>query len=180
MEPMALLLLLLMLGLIFLSVPVPYAIGFSSIVVLLNTFRQTPLVLVQRTFSGLSGFTTLAIPLFILTAEIMNISGITDKLVQCCYAIVGGSGRHRPRECARQHDLRRDLRAPPPPIRRHRRHPHPRHDQEGLRPRLYGIAVTPPPPRWARSSRRASSRSSTPPPSASRWARSFWRGSPPA
>lgn len=39
MEPMALLLLLLMLGLIFLSVPVPYAIGFSSIVVLLNTFR---------------------------------------------------------------------------------------------------------------------------------------------
>lgn len=75
MEPMALLLLLLMLGLIFLSVPVPYAIGFSSIVVLLNTFRQTPLVLVQRTFSGLSGFTTLAIPLFILTAEIMNISG---------------------------------------------------------------------------------------------------------
>lgn len=89
MEPMALLLLLLMLGLIFLSVPVPYAIGFSSIVVLLNTFRQTPLVLVQRTFSGLSGFTTLAIPLFILTAEIMNISGITDKLVQCCYAIVG-------------------------------------------------------------------------------------------
>lgn len=62
MEPMALLLLLLMLGLIFLSVPVPYAIGFSSIVVLLNTFRQTPLVLVQRTFSGLSGFTTLGDP----------------------------------------------------------------------------------------------------------------------
>ena len=89
MEPMALLLLLLMLGLIFLSVPA----ALRDRIFPRSSCCSTPSAKPRSFWSSgpfrLSGVTTLAIPLFILTAEIMNISGITDKLVQCCYAIVG-------------------------------------------------------------------------------------------
>ena len=75
--------------LIFLSVPVSFAIAISAIAIMIIDPTLTPLLFVQRTFAGLNSFVILAIPLFVLTAEIMNASGLTDRLIKCSYAMVG-------------------------------------------------------------------------------------------
>jgi len=86
---MAWILIVILFIMISLSVPVSFAIGIAAIIVLSMTPGLTPLVFVQRTFSGLDSFVILAIPLFILTAEIMNCTGITDRLIKVCYCLVG-------------------------------------------------------------------------------------------
>lgn len=40
-------------------------------------------------FNGLNSFTLLAVPLFILAANLMNEGEITEKLIDCCNALVG-------------------------------------------------------------------------------------------
>lgn len=75
--------------LIFISVPVSFAIAISAIILTVATPGLTPLVFVQRTFAGMDSFVVLAIPLFVLTAEIMNCTGITDRLINVAYALVG-------------------------------------------------------------------------------------------
>ncbi|WHH59004.1 TRAP transporter large permease [Petroclostridium sp. X23] len=75
--------------LILLSVPISFAIGFSSILVLGFDESLSLFTLAQRTFAGLDSFVILAIPLFLLTGNIMNYAGITDKLIEVSYALVG-------------------------------------------------------------------------------------------
>ncbi|MFV0406998.1 MAG: TRAP transporter large permease [Propioniciclava sp.] len=82
-------LLILLFLLILIGVPISFAIAGSSLVILLTDPGLQPITLVQRTFSGLNSFLTLAIPLFLLTAEIMNECGITDKLIKLAQSIVG-------------------------------------------------------------------------------------------
>ncbi|MFV0451962.1 MAG: TRAP transporter large permease [Propioniciclava sp.] len=82
-------LLILLFALILIGVPISFAIAGSSLVVLLVDPGLQAITLVQRTFSGLNSFLTLAIPLFLLTAEIMNECGITDKLIKLAQSIVG-------------------------------------------------------------------------------------------
>ena len=45
--------------------------------------------IVTRMYSGVDSFTLLAIPFFIAAGEIMNESGITDKIVSFSKALVG-------------------------------------------------------------------------------------------
>ena len=40
-------------------------------------------------FAGMNSFTLLAVPLFILAANLMNEGEITEKLIDCCNALVG-------------------------------------------------------------------------------------------
>ena len=40
-------------------------------------------------FNGLNSFTLLAVPLFILAANLMNEGEITEKLIDCCNSLVG-------------------------------------------------------------------------------------------
>ncbi|MDO4547628.1 MAG: TRAP transporter large permease [Clostridia bacterium] len=76
---------------IFMCLPVSFSIGLSSLVVLFAepSPALTPWVLVQRLYYGLDSFTILAIPLFLMTAEIMNATGITDRLIRFCNVLVG-------------------------------------------------------------------------------------------
>lgn len=76
---------------IFLAVPVSFSIGLSSLIVLFSdpSPALTPWIFVQRTYYGMDSLTILAIPLFLMTAEIMNEAGITDRLIKTCYALVG-------------------------------------------------------------------------------------------
>jgi tripartite ATP-independent transporter DctM subunit len=46
-------------------------------------------VVFTKMFNGLNSFTLLAVPLFILAANLMNEGGITEKLIDCCNALVG-------------------------------------------------------------------------------------------
>ena len=47
------------------------------------------MLLVQETFNAYNSFILLAVPFFLLTANLMNIGGITDRLVRLSRALVG-------------------------------------------------------------------------------------------
>ncbi|MCB1741065.1 MAG: TRAP transporter large permease [Gammaproteobacteria bacterium] len=83
--PMMVVLLLLQMAL---RVPIAVAMGLSSVAYLLVT--DTSLVLVvQTTVSKLNSFTLLAIPFFVLAGELMNLSGISVRLINLAKTFVG-------------------------------------------------------------------------------------------
>ena len=76
-------------GVAAIGVPVAYAI-ITGVVVYLGVSGQDLAIagetMVQRLFDG---FLLLAVPLFIVSANIMNVGSITDRLLQFCVALVG-------------------------------------------------------------------------------------------
>ncbi|NIO04799.1 MAG: TRAP transporter large permease subunit [Proteobacteria bacterium] len=71
-----------------LGIPIAFVLGISSVLYLWKT--QMPFVLVsQRVFVGLDNFLLLAVPLFILAGKLMNASGITRRLVDFFYILIG-------------------------------------------------------------------------------------------
>ena len=74
--------------LLFGNIPVAFAFGIASTLYIF--FNDLPLALtIQRTFYGIHDFTLLAIPLFILAGNIMNISGVTHRIFRFANAVVG-------------------------------------------------------------------------------------------
>lgn len=73
---------------LFVGFPVSFTMIFNSILYFVLTGR--PLRMLPRTmFSGMNGITLLAIPLFILAANIMNRTGVTSRLMKVAEALVG-------------------------------------------------------------------------------------------
>lgn len=71
---------------------VPYAIGVTSLVVLVaqRGIANVPFEIVtQRFVQGTNNFTLLAIPFFLLAGKLMNSGGITRKIFKFCNEIVG-------------------------------------------------------------------------------------------
>src|SRR3954467_3020830 len=75
--------------LLVLRVPVAFALGLACLPVLLFEDRLSPMVLFNETFKSYNSFILLAVPFFLLTAHLMNIGGITDRLVRLSRAMVG-------------------------------------------------------------------------------------------
>jgi tripartite ATP-independent transporter DctM subunit len=70
------------------GIPIAFVLGISSVIYLWKT--QMPYVLVsQRVFVGLDNFLILAVPLFILAGKLMNASGITRRLIDFFFIIIG-------------------------------------------------------------------------------------------
>ncbi|MDP6351901.1 MAG: TRAP transporter large permease subunit, partial [Alphaproteobacteria bacterium] len=46
-------------------------------------------ILADRFYAGISGFVLIAVPYFILTAELMNRAGLTEKLVAFANSLLG-------------------------------------------------------------------------------------------
>ncbi|MEI6159060.1 MAG: TRAP transporter large permease [Roseococcus sp.] len=76
-------------GMLVLRVPVAVAIGLACLPILLIEDRLWPMILVQETFNAYNSFILLAVPFFLLTANLMNVGGITDRLVRFSRALVG-------------------------------------------------------------------------------------------
>ena len=78
-------------GLLLLGMPVGYVLGIAGMVGLftIDTSGRFLSMAPQRFFAGLDLFPFLAMPFFILAGEIMNRSGITDRLVSLAHALVG-------------------------------------------------------------------------------------------
>src|SRR5512134_3233950 len=76
-------------GLMALRVPVAVALGLSCLPVLALEERLSPMTLVQETFNAYNSFILLAVPFFLLTANLMNVGGITNRLVRLSRAMVG-------------------------------------------------------------------------------------------
>ena len=79
----------LLLILILLRIPVSFALAFAVVPVLILTPALTPLLLLQRMMVQFGSFLLLAIPLFILAANIMNAAKITDRLMRLAQSFVG-------------------------------------------------------------------------------------------
>lgn len=75
--------------LILLRVPVSFALAFAVVPILLLTPAVTPIMLLQRMMIQYGSFILLAIPFFILAANIMNEAGITNQLMRFAQSIVG-------------------------------------------------------------------------------------------
>ncbi len=71
------------------DLPIVYGMVLSGLAYL-ALFDAAPVaVAAQQYVSGLDSFTLLAIPLFILAAQLMNGAGLTQRIVRLCAAIVG-------------------------------------------------------------------------------------------
>ncbi len=70
-------------------VPVAFALGLACLPIFLIEDRLTPQNLVQETFNAYNSFILLAVPFFLLTANLMNVGGITTRLVRLSRDLVG-------------------------------------------------------------------------------------------
>lgn len=78
-------------GLLLLGVPIAFAIGLATVSTMLFTIQAGPALTTaaQRMATGLDSFALLAIPLFILSGQLMNQGGIARRLIQLAKVLVG-------------------------------------------------------------------------------------------
>ena len=85
---------IMLLALIFVGVPIACTMGISSILLLLIENPASGTLIVQKAFGGLDVFTLMAIPMFILAAELMNAAEVGTKIFDfanvCVRHITGG------------------------------------------------------------------------------------------
>jgi tripartite ATP-independent transporter DctM subunit len=86
---MGIILVLLFIGLIAFGVPIAYTLGIVSFVGIASLDTIPNMVVFTKMFNGLNSFTLLAVPLFILSANLMNSGAITRKLIDVCIALIG-------------------------------------------------------------------------------------------
>lgn len=71
------------------GVPISFALGVVSFTGIFAMPAIPNTVVFSKMFNGMNSFTLLAVPLFILAANLMNEGEITEKLIDCCNALVG-------------------------------------------------------------------------------------------
>ena len=76
-------------ALIILRVPVAFALGLACVPVFFIDDRLTPFLLLNEMLKSYNSFLLLAIPFFMLAANLMNSAGITEKLINLSRALVG-------------------------------------------------------------------------------------------
>lgn len=81
----------LLLLLLFLGIPVAFALGLTSIVAFINQFGLSfpTELLAQRMVYGVNNFTIIAVPFFIFAARVMNTGGVTRRLFNFSDVLVG-------------------------------------------------------------------------------------------
>ena len=74
--------------LLLIGMPISFCLGIAALLTMI--LADLPLFLiVRKMYAGLDYFVLLAVPLFILAAEIMSASGITDRLIRFADLIIG-------------------------------------------------------------------------------------------
>ena len=74
---------------LFWRIPVAFALALACLPILLIEPRLSVMTLAQETFNAYNSFILLAVPFFLLTANLMNVGGTTDRLVRLSRAMVG-------------------------------------------------------------------------------------------
>jgi C4-dicarboxylate transporter DctM subunit len=77
--------------LLFMSLPIAFAIGLSSFVTIILFQEVSPIFIIQGFLDSVSSFPVLAIPLFIFAGSIMAYMGIAEDIVSVAKVIVGGA-----------------------------------------------------------------------------------------
>jgi C4-dicarboxylate transporter DctM subunit len=76
-------------GLLLVGMPVAFAIGVASTVVVFMMERLPPTFIASKIFAGLDSFPLMAIPFYILAGNLMTEGGLTQKIVDFANALVG-------------------------------------------------------------------------------------------
>lgn len=76
-------------ALLLVRVPVAFALGLACVPVFFIDERLTPFLLLNEMLKSYNSFLLLAIPFFLLAANLMNAAGITEKLVRFARTMVG-------------------------------------------------------------------------------------------
>jgi len=79
----------LFLFLILIRVPVAFALGVATIPIVVLDIRLTPFIILDRMFQSYNSFILLAVPFFLLAANLMNSGQITDKLIALARVMTG-------------------------------------------------------------------------------------------
>ncbi len=77
------------LALIFVRVPVAFALGIATIPIVVLDVRLTPFIILDRMFQSYNSFILLAVPFFLLAANLMNSGKITDRLISLARVATG-------------------------------------------------------------------------------------------
>ncbi|MEL7281147.1 MAG: TRAP transporter large permease [Pseudomonadota bacterium] len=75
--------------LVLVRVPVAFALGLATIPIVVLDIRLTPFIILDRMFQSYNSFILLAVPFFLLAANLMNSGQITDKLIALARVITG-------------------------------------------------------------------------------------------
>jgi TRAP-type mannitol/chloroaromatic compound transport system permease large subunit len=76
-------------ALMVIRVPAAFALGLACLPVMFIEPRLSPLILSNETVKSCNSFILLAVPFFLLTANLMNVGGITDRLARLSRDLVG-------------------------------------------------------------------------------------------
>jgi tripartite ATP-independent transporter DctM subunit len=79
----------LFLVLVIIRVPVAFALGIATVPLVLLDIRLTPFIVIDRMFQSYNSFILLAVPFFLLAANLMNSGKITDKLIELSRVLTG-------------------------------------------------------------------------------------------
>ena len=75
--------------LVVLRIPVAFALGLSTVPVVLLELRLTPFIVLDRMFQSYNSFILLAVPFFLLAANLMNSGKVTDRLIELARVMTG-------------------------------------------------------------------------------------------
>ncbi|MDA9208497.1 TRAP transporter large permease subunit, partial [Octadecabacter sp.] len=75
--------------LIIMRIPVAFALGIACIPVVLMDLRLTPFIVLDRMFQSYNSFILLAVPFFLLAANLMNSGKVTDRLIELSRVLTG-------------------------------------------------------------------------------------------
>ena len=75
--------------LILIRVPVAFALGIAITPIIILDVRLTPFLILDRMFQSYNSFILLAVPFFLLAANLMNSGKITDKLIALARVMTG-------------------------------------------------------------------------------------------
>ncbi len=75
--------------LVLLRVPVAFALGLATIPIVVLDLRLTPFILIDRMFQSYNSFILLAVPFFLLAANLMNSGKITDRMIELAKVMTG-------------------------------------------------------------------------------------------
>jgi len=77
-------------ALLFFGVPIAFGLGLTGLFgLLMSTGTDILIVIPQKIFSGMNTYVLMAIPFFIMSGEMMNAIGMTNRIVNLCNLVVG-------------------------------------------------------------------------------------------
>jgi tripartite ATP-independent transporter DctM subunit len=72
-----------------LGMPIAYALLVTGVALMWHLHSFDPQILAQNLIEGANSFTLLAVPFFLLAGEIMNVGGLSRRIVDVALALVG-------------------------------------------------------------------------------------------